>query len=122
MTNQEAFDTMVKHLHKQNWVRSVLYSGCAYRGNQGRKCAVGCLIPDDEYKSSLEGQSAGLAAMSCPSLSKISLSLLKDMQRFHDCTLAMNNASKESFREGLLWIAKDHKLDTKVIEEVLCTD
>lgn len=27
---------------------------CMYRGDEGRMCAVGCLIPDDKYSSDLE--------------------------------------------------------------------
>jgi hypothetical protein len=28
---------------------------CRYRGNDGRRCAVGLIIPDDEYKQEWEG-------------------------------------------------------------------
>jgi hypothetical protein len=28
---------------------------CAYRGDNGMKCAIGCLIPDDKYKRTFEG-------------------------------------------------------------------
>lgn len=28
---------------------------CAYRGENGTKCAVGCLIPDDKYYPAIEG-------------------------------------------------------------------
>lgn len=57
-TKQEAFDTMVAHLRRQG-KPSVLTGGssriyCAYRGADGSKCAVGCLIPDDDYKPSFE--------------------------------------------------------------------
>lgn len=57
-SKQETFDTVAKHLltqKKKAWTRG---TGCAYRGEDGTKCAVGCLIPDDRYDSDLEG--AGL--------------------------------------------------------------
>ena len=36
------------------------YGLCLYRAANGRKCAVGCLIPDDKYSPALEGQSLDL--------------------------------------------------------------
>lgn len=30
-------------------------SMCAYRGQQGRACAIGVWLPDEKYKRSLEG-------------------------------------------------------------------
>lgn len=57
MTPQEVFDTVTKHLLKQNSVSlSEDGSGCAYRGLDGLKCAVGCLITDEEYRSDMENQ------------------------------------------------------------------
>lgn len=49
---QEVFDYVVTHMFTQNQ-RSLLPdgSGCAYRGSDGRMCAVGCLITDDEYEA-----------------------------------------------------------------------
>lgn len=49
---QEVFDYIVAHMFTQN-ERSLLPdgSGCAYRGSDGRMCAVGCLITDDEYEA-----------------------------------------------------------------------
>ncbi len=34
-------------------------AGCAYRGEEGRMCAVGCLIKDDFYTSDLEEKTVG---------------------------------------------------------------
>lgn len=57
MNMQEVFDKVSAHLLKQN-ARSVacgINSTCSYRGEEGRMCAVGCLIPDELYRPSLEG-------------------------------------------------------------------
>lgn len=57
-TAQEIFDTVVAHLRKQN--SKAIDKGdylCRYRDTEGRKCAVGCLIPDDDYSSDIEGKS-----------------------------------------------------------------
>jgi hypothetical protein len=56
-TAQEVFDHVVNHLRKQGQ-RSLDRHGhwqCAYRGDNGLKCAAGCLIADDEYDASFEG-------------------------------------------------------------------
>jgi hypothetical protein len=57
-TLQESFDTVVTHLLTQNarsWLDTVgTEGGCAYRGENGMKCAVGCLIDDKEYSPDLE--------------------------------------------------------------------
>lgn len=56
-TAREIFDHVKQHLLTQN-VRSTLGNGlCAYRGENGCKCAIGCLIPDEVYKPEIEGSS-----------------------------------------------------------------
>ena len=60
MTDQEIFTKVARHLLAQGQ-RSERYldddgePGCAYRGTDGLKCAVGCLIPDELYHQSIEG-------------------------------------------------------------------
>lgn len=61
MTLQEIFDRVSQHLLAQN-ARSVRQSDegwttCAYRGHDGKSCAVGCLIADTDYSKDLEGLS-----------------------------------------------------------------
>jgi len=49
MTEQEVFNIVVKHLAAQNWERSISDNKtCAYRGLNGKKCAIGALLLDDE--------------------------------------------------------------------------
>jgi hypothetical protein len=36
---------------------------CRYRGDGGSMCAVGCLIPDERYTPTIEGNSAGNAGV-----------------------------------------------------------
>lgn len=61
MTLQEIFDQVSKHLLAQNAKSERKgYKGgmlCAYRGNNGKSCAVGCLIADKDYNEDLEGLS-----------------------------------------------------------------
>jgi hypothetical protein len=58
LTRQEIFDKVATHLLTQGR-RSMNEAGisCAYRGEDGLKCAIGVLIPDDQYKPSFEGYS-----------------------------------------------------------------
>lgn len=47
---QETFDLVVQHLANQKGIRSQNKNGaCAYRGENGNKCAIGALIPDELY-------------------------------------------------------------------------
>lgn len=52
----DAFQKVKNHLLTQN-KKSMDESGslCRYRGVNGLKCAIGCLIPDEVYYSNLEG-------------------------------------------------------------------
>lgn len=59
-SEQEIFDVVYRGLAGQGFKRSMatlpgtLYPGCSYRGNDGLKCAIGQLIPDDKYDPSFE--------------------------------------------------------------------
>ena len=53
-TKQQVFDFVLEHLREQG---EAAYEGgtCKYRTEDGKSCAVGCLISDDTYDSSMEG-------------------------------------------------------------------
>ena len=71
MGTQEVFDKVAVHLLTQNakslqvvshsWqIDNPAYPptvNCRYRGEEGRSCAVGCLIPDERYNDIIEGGS-----------------------------------------------------------------
>ena len=58
MKLQQIFDKTASHLLKQG-TQAVLEDSdtCAYRGQDGLMCAVGCLINEDAYNWCLEGTS-----------------------------------------------------------------
>lgn len=58
MTDQETFDTVVRHLHRQGKPAVDAFGNCVYRAPDGCRCAAGCLIPDDKYRESMEHCSA----------------------------------------------------------------
>ena len=58
MNLQQIFDKTASHLLKQG-IQSTLADdndSCAYRGQDGSMCAVGCLINNDAYRWNLEGK------------------------------------------------------------------
>jgi hypothetical protein len=62
-TPQELFDFVAAHLRQQKSKSMNNESACAYRGDNGRKCAVGCVIKDEEYSPWMEGKSVvGIAS------------------------------------------------------------
>jgi hypothetical protein len=56
MSKQEIFDTVVTHLRKQN-TQSGKGGNCFYRLGE-LKCAVGCLISDEDYSPDMEMNAA----------------------------------------------------------------
>lgn len=55
LSAQNLFDKVVKHLRQQKKVSAGKNGDCLYRGPNGTKCAIGCLIPAREYRKSFEG-------------------------------------------------------------------
>lgn len=57
-TLQELFDHVAKHLLAQNKAAKIFDAddgtACFYRTAEGRSCAVGCCMADDEYSYKLE--------------------------------------------------------------------
>ena len=87
MTNQEAMDIMVTHLLKQNAKAATGSDGyltCLYRAPEGKQCAVGCLIPDDQYYELLEDMNLHDVIPEVDALQGVSYGLLTDMQNMHD--------------------------------------
>jgi hypothetical protein len=85
VTDQEAFNIMAAHLLRQA-ARSRLGERCAYRGDGGRKCAIGILIPDDQYRDDFENRSVSelMVDEGLPCLHGLTLALLKLLQAIHD--------------------------------------
>jgi hypothetical protein len=120
MTAQEMFDTVARHLLKQN-ERSINDSRrCMYRGPRGLKCAVGVLIPDENYSKDFEGM-----LVSTPSIRNAAgipddlLDLAHTLQSVHDNALSHGfNGEENIFTMGLLYVANTFKLSTAVLNEV----
>ena len=67
LTRQEAFDKALAHLRQQGRP-AMNVALCTYRSDDGGKCAVGALIPDELYTMGMEGKPANLLIENCPEL------------------------------------------------------
>lgn len=89
-TEQEVFDQVVNHLRKQG-IKSARFEDagneplefCMYRSPEGYKCAAGCLIADNEYSATMEGntwddliETHGVTDRHCH--------LIRELQHVHD--------------------------------------
>ena len=89
---------------------------CAYRGENGLRCAVGCLIDDAHYSEAIEGytiwdKSVGQAVKKSLSLRHLparTADLLGDLQHLHDLT------PPEEWRDALKALARQYDLELTV--------
>lgn len=126
-TNQSAFELVVRHLasqEKPSWSEDD-YT-CAYRGDDGGKCAVGALIPDDEWEAFAKRRADYFpnsfhvmeVAPHIPSLGDLDLRLLKALQDAHDRDLYRDDGQFMGFNR-LREIAKSFNLEDSVVDEVV---
>ena len=112
MTTQEAFDKSVTALLKQN-KKSEDGRKCMYRGPEGRKCAIGHLIPDSIYDPSMERKGVNVLRYEFPEvadlLEDVNIELLNQLQLIHDTT------PPKAWELGFNLLAYRYKLDTSVL-------
>lgn len=102
---QEVFNHVVNHLRQQK-TKSMDASrlACLYRGPEGRKCAAGCLIADDEYEPSLERQSwrhlVQMQRVPC-----VHVDLIAELQNAHDLSWVDDNDALNDLEPRLALIA-----------------
>jgi hypothetical protein len=127
-TRQELFDYIATFLLKQgrgsliadskNVSVTIKGPACAYRGDNGTMCAVGCIMPDDVYRPDLEGSGliAILAKNMGPWFTAVSVheTLLRSLQGAHD-NAAVHSTEKVPFNEHLVHklrhVALEHRLE-----------
>lgn len=87
MTEQEALAKVWQWFVVDGNPRSVDASGtCMYRGENGCKCAVGVLIPNNQYSDEYEGNPPALLVeeFGVPALRGLSSDFLRALQCAHD--------------------------------------
>ena len=106
---QKTFDTMVDHLYKQGGPAINDIGGCLYRGPNGSKCAIGCLIPDEEYKDSMEGKSVNYLNIDFDNLK--TKSVCYSMQIVHDEFSLFNSTWTQYLNEKIAMVAFNNELE-----------
>lgn len=105
MTRQEYLDLLVK-TSREGGFPSVGASYCRYRGECGRKCVVGLLIPDEKYCPKMEFMSASNLLAQFPGSVDIPEGLssrdLYGVQKQHDNFAFQDAWSHHAFVERLL--------------------
>jgi hypothetical protein len=131
MDTQTAFDIVMTHLWNQNGVsRKPFGGGCAYRGQRGTKCAIGCLIPDHLYNRGMEGSSVSVLlnvnpeVAALPSLQALCVTdacgvpLHLTLQRLHDQYICSEIPSFRMYlREMAASITRRYKLTLNLPKE-----
>lgn len=118
-SEQEVFDYVIGHLVSQGrqsidkkakggWVP------CAYRGENGAKCAVGALIPDEIYDDGMEGSPVDMLIEQFPRECVITgiikhANLLIDLQKLHDDSRVWRDNGR--FKDRVVIIAKNNNLN-----------
>jgi len=117
-TEQQVFDQAARHMLTQNAKASAWSGGCQYRllldDGTVLKCAVGCLIADNEYGSKIEGElygSNGFNEFFGFEDEAPHVELLKRLQNLHD------NSFVNLWKEKLKQIATDFNLNTDILKE-----
>lgn len=124
LTNQIAFDTVAKHLFTQGEKSTTLLAsgaiGCAYRGENNTKCAIGALIPDSLYEAVFDGENKTITSLLAehPAIRQyfegVSSQLLADLQWCHDSDSSW--FSTGVMRERLREHASIYGIDTSILE------
>ena len=116
MTRQEIFDKVVAHFAVQREAAAE-YGVCMYRTPDGRKCAIGALIPDDAYSQRLEDKSVGTLSREFPGIMRASglsdgdLCFLFALQDAHDGRASSNKSFLNYFSHSMRLLADEYKLD-----------
>jgi len=117
---QLMFDHVVEKINEHGFAFDIKSNSCMYRTSDGKKCAVGWLISDQEYTSEMEGSQVGglIARKILPKrlLGKFVRGryeneiLLRDMQYAHD-VCAGSSEDKNDFNDRMKRVAQTYKLD-----------
>lgn len=87
LNQQKLFNKVRKHLMAME-KQSVSEYSCAYRGENGAKCAIGILIKDKYYNPEIEGKTVAnpfvKQALLDSGVDLSNLNLLCDLQQTHD--------------------------------------
>lgn len=132
LTDQDVFDIAAWHLLEQG-ERASMGGACLYRSPDGRRCPVGWLIPNDEYRREFEGRSAcrlvdaaygcGCSAPFVAFLRRFER-LLTNLQKVHDhhapfmwWTLLRDVASMHGLNAGVIDHMKEKRAEREARDQ-----
>jgi hypothetical protein len=117
LNKQEAFDKAVKGIILQGGP-SREGTGCLYRGPDGKKCAIGHLIPDELYDPDMEGRGMSIHAFTkfaaILGWNESDIKFLSGLQETHD-NASMSRDFINDFIEYAAMFAAGHNLKTSVL-------
>jgi len=110
MNDQEAFDRVATHIFVQG--EPAIFDGrCVYRTPQGLRCAIGVLIPDNQYDPMMEGKSVQEIAEKAKWFGDIfaglSLYFLEPLQNIHDAYYGWHSTENMRFELKAIALAFD---------------
>lgn len=114
-TAQEIFNAVAQHLKRQGKQAVSANGVCQYRGPSGLKCAVGCLMTDDEAPGYGNGDGVDtlLKRGELPDRLRHHIQLLRRLQNIHDRCL-----SPDEWPMRLRLVAIEFGLDHKIVSEL----
>ena len=116
---QYTFDQVAAHLIEQNEKSMSNDIGCAYRGKNGMRCAIGFCISNEDYDPKMEGCFVDMRYgpdKLFTIMDKVSLgyyknsNFLDDLQVIHDCNLPI------IWPAMLKQFAKSYSLDDSIVD------
>lgn len=130
-SKQETFDIVAKHLLTQNQKSMAVVDAdpnlvCAYRGNNGCKCAAGILIPDAKYDPAMENGIIIIATdlYRTTLISSRLVTTVVALEEGHDAGLVRglqqvhDLGGVSEWRNRLELVAGHHALNTNVLDQV----
>lgn len=106
---QEQFDTVLFGIRKQGGPSKDDSGTCRFRGVNGRKCALGHLISDDNYRPSYEPCSVSYL-VSAGVLPDIGAADAGAIQSIHDTSAIYDETFFGRWEEGMAAFATEHGL------------
>lgn len=121
MKPQQIFDAVATHLFKQG-KRSTDDHRCRYYGDNGLKCAVGAVIPEDVYFPEMDEGNKTIKTLvdqnedKFPDWVKNNLGLLQTLQSVHD--KQRNWESSDLMHNALVEVASAYDVSPDVLEKL----
>jgi hypothetical protein len=109
---QQIFDQTAEHLLTQS-KKALLHGRCWYRSSDGCQCAIGPLISEETYESSMEGKSIEgiIKDFFFDKYNSTVINFLSKLQYIHDCR------SVNYWQMDLNDFANNHDLKTDILKQ-----